>query len=64
MRGGKRTGAGRKSTPAHLKRNKLTGFRIQQWMIDFLNAQPESGGQSIEKALTKFYKLKKPKQDA
>ena len=61
MRGGKRAGSGRKTVPADLKRNKLAGVRIQQWIINWLRAQPESGGQLIEKALIKFYKLKKPK---
>jgi hypothetical protein len=35
MRGGKRTGAGRKKRPAHLKRELLT-VRLPAWMISQL----------------------------
>ena len=34
--------------PKHLKRNKMSGIRIQQRMLDWLKAQPESGGKIIE----------------
>lgn len=35
MRGGKRTGAGRKKKPDHLRRELLT-IRLPQWMISQL----------------------------
>lgn len=57
-RGGRRAGAGRKRKPSYLKRNELSGFRVQQWIIDWLKAQPGSGGQLVEKALLGYYKLK------
>jgi len=58
MRGGKRAGSGRKPVPAHLKRNELTGFRVQQWIIDWIKNRSGSGGRLIEKALIEYYKLK------
>lgn len=41
--------------PPHLKRNKMTGVRIQQWIIDWLIAQPGSSGRIVEKALIEKY---------
>jgi hypothetical protein len=35
-------------------------FRIQQWMIDWLQTQPESGGRLIEAALVAHYGLEPP----
>ena len=58
MRGGKRKGAGRKPVPAHLKRNKMTGVRIHQWILDWLMNQPTSSGKIVEQALIEKYKLK------
>jgi hypothetical protein len=46
--------------PIHLKRVKLTSFRLPQWIVDWLKAQPESGGRLIEEALVKHFKLKPP----
>ena len=59
MRGGKREGAGRPVVPGYLKRNELTGFRVQQWIIKWLKKQPESGGRLIENALIERYNLKR-----
>ena len=64
-RGGYREGGGRpkgSTMPKHLKRIKLTPFRLPQWMVDWLKAQPEAGGRLIETALVKYYKLKQPKK--
>ena len=59
-RGGARPGAGRPVMPIHLKRNPLHDFRVQQWIIDWLKAQPESGGRLIERAVIEMYRLKQP----
>jgi len=42
MRGGKRTGAGRKRKPDHLRRELLT-IRLPQWMIVQLKNKGEIG---------------------
>lgn len=42
MRGGKRTGAGRKKKPDHLRR-KLVTIRLPQWMILQLKKNGEIG---------------------
>jgi len=42
MRGGKRTGAGRKRKPDHLRRELLT-IRLPQWMILQLKNKGEIG---------------------
>jgi len=42
MRGGKRTGAGRKKKPAHLRRELVT-LRLPQWMILQLKSRGEIG---------------------
>ena len=57
MRGGKRAGAGRKPVLSHLKRKELSGFRIPQWIIEWVKKQPGSGGRIIEEALVKYYGL-------
>jgi hypothetical protein len=59
-RGGYRPGAGRPKTATRLKRVKLTPFRLPQWIVDWLRARPESGGQLIEEALINHFKLKPP----
>ena len=64
-RGGARPGAGRPkgpSIPDHLRRVKLTKFRLPQWIIDWLDEQPESGGRVIERALIMTCGLKEPKE--
>jgi hypothetical protein len=42
MRGGKRTGAGRKKKPDHLRRELVT-IRLPQWMISQLKKRGEIG---------------------
>ncbi|MEA3486690.1 MAG: hypothetical protein U9R20_03445 [Thermodesulfobacteriota bacterium] len=42
MRGGKRTGAGRKKKPGHLRRELVT-IRLPQWMILQLKRKGEIG---------------------
>lgn len=42
MRGGKRTGAGRKKKPDHLRRELVT-IRLPQWMISQLKNKGEMG---------------------
>lgn len=59
-RGGVRPGAGRPIVALHLKRNSLHDFRVQQWIIDWLKAQPGSGGKLVERALIEMYRLKQP----
>jgi len=51
MRGGKRTGAGRKKKPDHLRRELVT-IRLPQWMISQLKNKGEIG-YLIEDQLTK-----------
>jgi hypothetical protein len=48
-------GAGRPTVPAHLKRNPMTGVRIQQWLLERLMQQPGSKGQLIERLLKKEF---------
>jgi hypothetical protein len=42
MRGGKRTGSGRKKKPDHLRRELVT-IRLPQWMISQLKSKGEIG---------------------
>ena len=58
MKGGKRTGAGRKQLPVHLKRELLT-IRLPQWMISQLKAKGQIG-YVIELQLGKHDFLKLP----
>jgi len=44
---------GRPKVRPHLKRVRMTGVRIQQWLLDWLMSQPGSKGQLIEKLLKK-----------
>lgn len=53
MRGGKRTGSGRKKKPVHLKRNPVT-IRLPQWMILRLKRDGEIG-YLIEEQLAKNF---------
>jgi len=62
MRGGKRKGAGRPPVPPNLKRVKMTGVRIQQWILDWLMSRPESSGKIIEDVLIEKYELKGAKK--
>lgn len=58
MRGGKRTGAGRKKKPDHLRRELVT-IRLPQWMITQLKNNGEIG-YLIEELLAKKASLKPP----
>jgi hypothetical protein len=42
MRGGRRTGAGRKKKPDHLRRELVT-IRLPQWMITQIKSKGEIG---------------------
>ena len=62
-RGGYRKGGGRpkgSTMPEHLRRVNLNDFRLPKWIVDWLKAQPESGGRLMEEAIVKYYKLKQP----
>ena len=62
-RGGSRKGSGRprgSTILPPLKRVGLTGFRLPQWVVDWIKSQDRSGGRMIEEALVKHYKLKQP----
>ena len=61
-RGGYRPGAGRPKAATHLKRVKLTPFRLPQWIVDWIRQQPKSGGRVIEEAMIHHYNLKEPKE--
>ena len=58
MRGGSRSGAGRKKVKAHLKKEPYN-TKLPQWIIDWLTrpGRDESGPVMIEKALRAFYKI-------
>lgn len=58
MRGGKRTGAGRKKKPDHLRRELVT-LRLPQWMISQLKSNGEIG-YLIEELLAKKGSLNPP----
>jgi len=57
-RGGDRGGRRPKGStlPKHLHRNKLTAFRLPQWMIDWLKSHPRQGSRMIEAALLEKYR--------
>ena len=59
MRGGKRKWAGRKCSPANLKKNMIS-VKLPQWLIDWTAEQEESRAVLIEEALKKVHKLKEP----
>ena len=61
-RGGWRGGGRPKGStiPPHLKRINLNNFRLPQWNVDWLKAQPGSGGRLIEEAIIRYYKLEPP----
>ncbi len=51
---------GRKQTPPHLKREKMTGVRIPRWLLDFIMKQPGSSGKLVEDLLIEKFNLEKP----
>lgn len=60
MKGGKREGAGRPRSPAHLKKNPVN-LKLPQWLIDWTGDQPKSRAVLIEQALIEKNKLEPPK---
>lgn len=58
MKGGKQKGVGRPPVPTHLKRNRMTGVRIQQWLLERLMQQPISKGRLIERLLIEEFDWK------
>ena len=58
MRGGKRTGAGRKKKPDHLRR-EVIAIRLPRWMIDQLKGMG-SVNSVLEEHLVKSGFLKPP----
>jgi hypothetical protein len=58
-RGGKREGAGRPPTPAHIKRETCP-VRLPRWLIEELDRRDGSRGEIIEAALVKALKVKPP----
>lgn len=59
-RGGKREGAGRPTIDPQLVK-KPTGYKLQQWIIDWLREQETPAAVLIEEALIKAHQLKPPK---
>lgn len=64
MHGGKREGAGRKKTPARLKKVPFN-TKLPQWLKDWLTdpARDESAPTLIEDALRHAHQLTPPKPD-
>ncbi len=58
MHGGRRSGAGRKKKPAHLRRNSVT-IRLPQWMISQLKRNGNIG-YFVENVLVKDDLFKLP----
>ena len=58
MRGGKRTGAGRKKKPDHLRR-EVVAIRLPRWMVDQLKSEG-SLSYIVESSLLKDERLKPP----
>ena len=57
--GGKREGAGRKPGDPRLKKVPV-GYRLPQWLVDWMRDQGDSQSGLIETALIKQHKLKPP----
>lgn len=60
-RGGKRPGAGAKKKPKHLKKVPCP-LTLPNWLMEWLDGQPESRAVLIENALCSFHKLKPPEK--
>jgi hypothetical protein len=52
-------GAGRKPTPPALKKNPLN-IKLEQYLIDWLDSQPESKAVLIAEAMHHTFYIKKP----
>jgi len=63
MSGGARQGAGRKPAPPALKKMPVS-LKLQRWLIEWLDTQPESRAVLIEEALIRRHKLKPPTDGA
>lgn len=59
MRGGKREGAGRKSSPPELLKIPVS-MKLPRWLVEWLRAQPESQAVLIEAALCNVHRIKPP----
>ena len=59
MVGGKREGAGRKPMAPKLKKMPMA-LKLPQWLIEWMDTQPESRAFLIEEALRKMHKIKPP----
>jgi hypothetical protein len=57
-RGGKRQGAGRPRTPAHLLKIPIS-VKLPRWLIEWMATQPESRAILIERALCETHKIGK-----
>jgi len=58
--GGKREGAGRKPGDPRLIKRPV-GYKLPQWLIEWIRLQDESAAVLIEDALCRRHKLKPPK---
>lgn len=63
MSGGKREGAGRKPSPPELKKEPIS-VKLPKWLIEWMDAQPDSRAVLIEEALKRQHKIKPPEQGA
>lgn len=59
MSGGKREGAGRKPSPPELLKVPVS-IKLPRWLIEWMDAQPESRAVLIEAAMQRQYKFKPP----
>lgn len=59
MSGGARKGAGRPQIDPQVLKVPV-GYKLPQWLVDWLRAQDEPAAQLIEDALCRRHKLKPP----
>jgi len=57
MMGGKRQGAGRPPAPYELKK-RMVSIRLPEWLIKWMDDQPENRAVLIEDALKKVHGIK------
>jgi hypothetical protein len=62
MIGGKREGAGRKPSPPALLKIPIS-IKLPRWLVEWMDAQPESRAVLIEDALQKQHKVSPPDLD-
>lgn len=58
-RGGKREGAGRPPIDPQMVKVPV-GYKLPQWLVDWIREQDEPAAQMIEAALCKEYRLRPP----